>query len=371
MRLAHLGCAIVPTDNEKIRLVVTVNNVKRAETEVAVDIGGVTNAKASFGADDSRSFALGDIVLYDRPLSDRERWDLHLFLCAKHKTLPRINEDHLLEADRRARQQFPEANVQTRGFMVAVDVLDRYLGSQWVRDNILSARPIDSFFKLIESTPLDHNRHMARVTRLAEALYHFQSTPGLASHVEDLKKHSVEAVAAELQGAFLLCRAGLPVVFQIPTLQKGDDFDLLIEGSEPTEDICCEIKCKLSSTNLSEATMLDSLKSAASQLPKGRPGLVMMKLPDEWAREPSIATLVADALRRFFGGSTRVGLVVLYWEEWFEAGNNFLGAIRCQRQLNPRSPHRDLLKARVGEHLGQRGPGSGLSTFAMFLQARS
>jgi len=70
-------------------------------------------------------------------------------------------------------------------------------------------------------------------------------------------------------------------------------------------------KCKLESTDVSEATVRNSLETARQQLPGGHPGVVFLKIPQEWFTESGLG-IVSKAVARFLRTTNRVISVKVY-----------------------------------------------------------
>lgn len=228
---------------------------------------------------------------------------------------------------------------------VSGEVLKHYLGQGWLEDNVFERDPLDDHFRFGSDDSIDRYQYSDRIIALAEMLFHFQAIDGIDARLEDLKSSSIETGVGELEGAKLLYMSGVPFRFIEPTGQSGSDHDVLIEPSDAPA-INCEMKCKVRSTELSAATVLNSLKTARSQLPRNEPGLIFVRIPESWVRQAEIAQIMRGALGRFFRGTTRVGAVVLHWEEWYRGR----GALRARVgkfrvEYNPSSPFASLVRS--------------------------
>jgi hypothetical protein len=165
------------------------------------------------------------------------------------------------------------------------DVLQHFLGKQWVLDNVFERSPLDAHFSFGAENSIERYQFSDRVIALAEMLFHFQTIAGIGGRLESLKSSSVETGVGELEGAKFLYTSGIPFRFNAPTNQRGLDFDVTIEQpSAPT--INCEMKCKLVSTELGVATVANTLQTARKQLPPNEPGLVFLKIPEIWVQQP-------------------------------------------------------------------------------------
>jgi hypothetical protein len=94
---------------------------------------------------------------------------------------------------------------------------------------------------------------------------------------------------------------------------KGNDYDF--DAGEGATAVCCEVKCKLESTDLGENTIINALTNARKQLPADRAAIIGVKIPELWIREPELRRMLESALAYFFRNSSRVVAVVVRWEE--------------------------------------------------------
>ena len=78
----------------------------------------------------------------------------------------------------------------------------------------------------------------------------------------------------------------------------------------------CEIKTKKETTELRPKTLRYSLEDARTQLPKGEAGLILIKIPESWAMQPSSFEIINTSAIDFLGKSTRIAAVVVVWEVW-------------------------------------------------------
>jgi hypothetical protein len=119
----------------------------------------------------------------------------------------------------------------------------------------------------------------------------------------------------ELDTAQLVVRSGLAFRFRETTGTRGEDFEAWLTLPDGRE-AACEVKGKIGRTDLSEHTILRSLKRAAGQVPKNHPAVLFVWLPEEWISKPGLQELLAKVTRRFFKDYKRVITVEYIWESW-------------------------------------------------------
>ncbi|HET8670799.1 MAG TPA: hypothetical protein VFM05_09300 [Candidatus Saccharimonadales bacterium] len=226
----------------------------------------------------------------------------------------------------------------------ATEYLRAVVGNEWTNQMVFSqhstvSRPnqLGRAFMKAEDEETEHRyRNLERTVRLAELLFNLQFIKGIDGRLDDLRRGKVEATYAELEaGAFLLRRSVLfNYVDEIGV--KGLDYDgqILLKSGER---VICEMKCKVESTGLSEGGSRNALDAARRQLPPGEPGIVFLKIPESWVRDPKVSTVLSTALNDFLRGTSRVIAVVLRWEEVFvQAGEvGALIAYKYRVELGP------------------------------------
>jgi hypothetical protein len=79
--------------------------------------------------------------------------------------------------------------------------------------------------------------------------------------------------------------------------------------------VCCEVKCKLETTELGSNTIIDALDAARKQTPADRAAIVGLKIPETWIKDLALQERFRAELEAFFRNSDRVVAVVVRWEE--------------------------------------------------------
>jgi hypothetical protein len=99
------------------------------------------------------------------------------------------------------------------------------------------------------------------------------------------------------------------------TIPKNPDIEY-VAGFNRFES--CEVKCNLQSTDRSENSIINILKSAKNQLPKGKAGIILLRIPENWIEdEESGREVIGNAARRFLDRekSTRLTSVFVFVSE--------------------------------------------------------
>jgi hypothetical protein len=232
-------------------------------------------------------------------------------------------------------------------YALGAEVLINLVGMTWVQNNVFGVAPIDTFLKATSHVTEDRFKHSDRVVSLAEMLFHFQDIDGIEKRIADMMSSSVEDTVGELEGAKFLFRSRIPFRFVVPSGQRGKDFDVQVFGPSG-KDINFEMKTKPAETVLSAATIWNTLNNNRDQLPKGRPGVMFMKIPETWICQPEVSEIMGSTLTRFFRGTDRVAAVILHWEEWqFVPGGPAMRIVKFRPEINLSSSFKTIVEDQI------------------------
>ena len=244
----------------------------------------------------------------------------------------RLTTDHLSVIARTLAASAPSvtADHDFITYGLATEVLRFFFGNRWTNENVFSIHKETSahhrqgrLFLRTDSTEQDDQfRHMQRVTSLAEITFNLQSVDGLKQRISLMDRHDLESALGEMECAALLSHSELAFRFVIPTGSKGLDYEAEVTTSA-NRIVCCEIKAKSERTSADAQTLWSSFETARQQLPKNKPGLVLVRIPEEWVKRQDIQTIVNDAIGKVFRQSHRLVAVILMWEEWNQASDGW------------------------------------------------
>jgi hypothetical protein len=219
-------------------------------------------------------------------------------------------------------ERFPDATPEFVDYGVASEVVINVFGPAWYERRLVGSRADPHFRAGDAENPYIHQ---ARVIQLGNDLLVCQHLGGFAELRDELAARSVHAVAHEVRVARMLHQSGHHVQFVVPQGRRGADFDLLVDGVLATE-----VKARDDAGTYSFASLRSALASdARSQLPADGPGLIVLRIPDAWGRDPRFAAesdrLFAEVLR----STRRVNGILLLWDEWLQGESG--GAARLTR----------------------------------------
>ena len=184
-------------------------------------------------------------------------------------------------------------------------------GREWMSKRILTRKNL-SFLVTDSPNLLDELKLQNLILTIAEGLYNLREIEGFQNVLERLKNDAkVDSIIAEIESGRFLFHRGLSFKYVTRSLKKRADFDVhIIDGSS---EIFCEIKCKIETTAFSETSFGNSLHKAKQQLPLNCPAIILIKIPDNWAKHESGLRSIA---RVFVEKADRPVGVVCWFEQW-------------------------------------------------------
>jgi hypothetical protein len=206
-------------------------------------------------------------------------------MAGKQKRLPEVTVDEVQRLKALLQGRRFQA-VSARSDTLAVEVIRRFLSTDWVDEHISTAR---GFLKADLSTLAVETQRMRRIM-LAEMLFNFQKLQGFHNCLTELEAGNVESAYASLEMARILVThatdSKLTLRFVTPSNIKRRDYDLSIRCGDGVR-ICAETKCKLEETEITLKTVKRTLSKAKRQLPKRAPGMIFLKVPRFWIDDPT------------------------------------------------------------------------------------
>ena len=198
-----------------------------------------------------------------------------------------------------------------RSFALAVAILKYYLGMRWIEQHAGDKSPLEGIFRQRFDNAVKGEIQSFQLVDLSELLYNLQNVSGFDECIDRLKQGNIEGPLAELDFGRMLTFNGIRFRFVIPIGTKGNDYDIRIEMSDGTE-ICADAKCKIATTEFSEATVRNSLQDARTQFPNDRPSIIFVKVPSRWLTELDKGLELRDIAARFLRGTGRIVSVAFY-----------------------------------------------------------
>ena len=155
-----------------------------------------------------------------------------------------------------------------------------------------------------------------RVINFAEKLYNLQFNKGFEHLLKKIRdEKDTASVFAEMEAAMFFREHQFDVQFMEENSAEGQGFNYDLKVLMKGRVVAVEVKGKVARTEVSTKTLFRQLKSARTQLPKGKPGLIFVRFPKDWIGDFLRQEPFEAAVKEFFDGrNTRVIAICGYTE---------------------------------------------------------
>jgi hypothetical protein len=194
---------------------------------------------------------------------------------------------------------------------LGLGILQVFLGQEWLVDYVLPGAPNKNIFRIDDSDPLEGERTRFRVTDLAEVLFNLQPVRGFHECVERMRCGDIEGTFAELDLGRMLFLHKRLFHYVIPVSKKGFDYDVEIVYPKNVT-ACADAKCKIEGREFNVKTIENTLEDARKQLPKDRPGIIFVKIPQEWMEVSDFTIQAREIAQKFFRKTERIVSIKYY-----------------------------------------------------------
>jgi hypothetical protein len=184
-----------------------------------------------------------------------------------------------------ARVPYRGGGAVLRAYSLSLSLLGAFFGQEWLDRNLLASAPSPDFLRRNPESLDDAHAHFSRVIFLAEGIFNLQRVSGLENVLDQLRANDLESAYAELDVGKVLSVYGLAFRFVKPQKVRTKDYD--VELFHHNGQLCCaDTKCKAETTDSRGETIMRTLKHGRGQLPKDKPGIILMKVPQRWIESP-------------------------------------------------------------------------------------
>jgi len=195
--------------------------------------------------------------------------------------------------------------------LLAEEVILSHLGADWYDKHVThasSSRQSRGYLAGVDH-PLAAVLYKHREYELARRLYQFQSFAWFDDLLSKLSNAPLSGVAFELDVIWALQTVSPHVEGREEhgELGRGNNFDVV--ALWPGGAIPIEAKAKDDSTPFSAGTVRNTIKQAASQLPRGDRGLIFLRIPFVWVG-PGLEERYVDAAVEGMRQTSRVAAIV-------------------------------------------------------------
>jgi hypothetical protein len=196
---------------------------------------------------------------------------------------------------------------------LANTVIVHFLGRDWFATHMTHDAHRPSFLRIDFSSDRRKKVTVFRVVELAENLYNLQHIEGFDACIAQMKAgaEKIESTCAELDFGRLLYINDVEFRFIVPALKRREDYDfeILYPGALK---VPADAKCKFETTKINPESVRNSLKKARTQLPKDRPGLIFIKVPQNWIDDIEVAKGMLGIGNDFLRNTDRVVSIKFY-----------------------------------------------------------
>jgi hypothetical protein len=215
------------------------------------------------------------------------------------------------------RLKHPDEDAFGLAQVAAYHLLAAILGDDWVETHIFRDKSPTHFFRNASTDDYERTKGRLRVIQLAEMVFNLQRVEGLNKSITMIRAGDIEAGFAELEVGRILHASDRVFEFVTPKGIKGDDYDLELLFSDVV--VCCETKCKVEATAISEHSLIRTLHSGRKQLPEDKPGIIFVKLPQTWYEaEDSFVVFLSETATKFLRNTGRIVSIKFYSSVLFQ-----------------------------------------------------
>jgi hypothetical protein len=233
---------------------------------------------------------------------------------------------------------------------VQTSIVCHFLGREWYGRHASLTSPKRSFLHPHFGTDGLATTWTMRMLNLAEMLFNLQAIDGFRNCLDHMTLDQLESALSELQIGMMLYqdRIVFRYIDSATATGKAPDIEITLTcGASALADI----KCKYEESEVSEETVRNTLKKDLKQIPKGKSGLLFIKVPQRWAFEARETVMlpmpVLNATTAFLRDTSRVVKVVYYMFHLTPTAGGTLNRHAIREINNPRkaadSPWNDHL----------------------------
>lgn len=196
---------------------------------------------------------------------------------------------------------------------LANSVIAHFLGRDWFAENIRHDTAKPGYLRLDFSSDSRREAAVFRVVELAENLFNLQNISGFDTCIAQMRAgaEKIESTSAELDFARFLFIHDVDFRFVVPQMTKGSDFDYEVRYPDGLE-VPADAKCKFETTDINPLSIRNSLNKGRKQLPGDRPGIIFIKVPQNWVSDLNTAQAMIDVGNDFLRTTGRVVSIKFY-----------------------------------------------------------
>jgi hypothetical protein len=223
----------------------------------------------------------------------------------------RITVQALHDAIASAPPDLQTANALKRSWFLAVGILKAFFGEEWLHRYVVPDSAQPNFLRVDICSEKRHEETTIRIIDLAEVIFNLQHVHGFDDCIARMRRGDIEGTHAELDLGRMLFLHHAPFRYVVPQGVKGCDYD--VEVLYPNGvTACADAKCKIVGTTFGANKINNALKKAKTQLPDDRPGIVFIKVPEDWMEVAGFEDIAVNTAHAFLRGTRRIVSVKFY-----------------------------------------------------------
>ncbi len=195
---------------------------------------------------------------------------------------------------------------------LAYSIVRRFLGNGWVEKYVDSDSRYASYLRVDVNAPITEKaKALLRYWEFAETLLNLQHQEGFEAVLDEFSFGKIESACAELDIARLIHVEGLKFRFVKRTQTTKGDYDYEISYPDGFE-VCADAKAKFETTEPNAKSVTESLKKARRQLPDDRLSVILVKVPENWIKNPQLNLEIVGVANDYLRQSNHVASVKFY-----------------------------------------------------------
>jgi hypothetical protein len=207
-------------------------------------------------------------------------------------------------------KKYPEPGDRIQ--MIANTIVKHFLSGEWLDKYVHHKSRQARYLRVdINASLPEKNKAMMRYWEFTETLLNLQNVEGFEVVLDELAHGKIESACGELDVARMIAFHGLKFRFVMPTRGPKLNYDFEIFHADGFK-VCAEAAAKFDATTPRARSVRESLRDSRDQLPDDEPGIIFIKVPENWIRDVELAAQITEIAVDYLRQSTHVMSVKFY-----------------------------------------------------------
>lgn len=231
-------------------------------------------------------------------------------------------------------------------YALASEILLTFMGKDWWKEKCTHDKSMMSIGS--DNLPLEYRQQFI-ITNLADCIFLVKDTQNILDWTtKRLHEKDIYSAFCEVYAAKMLIQSGGCISLKPPEFETYD-----IIAALESKEFCIEVKSKSHLTDLTEDTIKESLIKARTQLPKDRPSIIFLFIPEKWIFLKDAAMIIDNAVNDSLRRTKRVSRIIVCWFEYLNLANSGIAQIfKYRNYINENATY----PAPILERVVQIGP---------------